>query len=1434
MLMLVAGFASAQSVDLVLNHGQDLPTINATDTVTFTVTVDNSDPGFTADAANVVLDYQISPTDTLVSVTPSTGCSAPDASNAFSCNLGTLLHGTDTSLDIVVRGTGTGVSNFPYVMQTTATVSTSNNDIDPSNNTEQRNVTVNAGTDLGVVLNSSPGMTPSGGAWTHDIVVDNYGPIDATNAVIHLDLPVGVVVQSVPAGCSVAAPGVVCQVGALSVGDSLPLGSIVTQVAVASGSNLSATALIDSLDQYDGNSINQQSTRQVEVTPGSDLSVGLSHTAGTILEGQPFNLTASPAYTGEVPDIPALVIDVDPGLQILSPANFSQNGWSCSVTGQQVSCSGLDVGSMVPGSSQSLGDVSVQVSGATAGSFAANQAQISADYSVKPDSDLSNNVAGTTPVIESANLNVGINKSPPNRNLRTIGAAYPFDYQIRVRNNGNIAFWGDLTWSDNVPAGLTVTAINGPAGWSCSPALPVTGAATIDCVRTYTEGAPLAVNATQDFTVTAYANGAISGNITNQACLTQIDHDLAFLDNVDPAPCNGATINAQALNDSADLRVVKTASAATVNAGEALTYTLRIVNDGPATASDVDLTDAFSALFTGSAGNSFQGATVTNATASGGTCGTSGLAGNVGSRTLSCNFASIPVCSGTDCPSIEVTVLPLGNTSSGVPLVRNNTASAYSNETADPDYGNNPGSVSTTINPLTDLLVSKDVTVWSGNLGTPLEYRLQIENIGASGASGLSLEDVLPHDLTYLSTDPGASASCATEPGANTTTTTGNDEIACTRSTLPRNATWTVTVNTRPNHGIPAGTTLVNSVDAETDTPETDLSNNADTADAEVGEAVVDLAVIKADTPDPVFVGDRVTYSLRIINNGPSVATDATIYDYLPSAGLRYVENSIRFYDVVGTNLVEIDPGDLAGLGISCSKEPNNNDLGTGYPAQSLDNSYLWPMDTGVNPGYLNGVWDPAQGNLVADADLICNMGLLLDGQSRAITYELEADTRGVYFNYAISRSREHRENGVDGPDVVPGNDVTRERTTVRSVPNVGLSKVSSAEQVSLLEPFDFIITASNLHTDELAYFPEVRDTLPAGMELTAPPVLESGAPVGSSCTGVAGDSDFICSLGDGIPPQAEVVIRVPVRVVAGGAQTLINEAFLHLDTDLEFDEEPPAAAEDDDDVVVVVSSLAGRVYHDNDRSGAYTSGNPPIAGVTLTLTGTSLAGDSITRTTVTEPDGTYLFEELPAGSYSVTQTQPGGWIDGPVTQGSEGGSPSVNLVDNVQLPPDTAAVQYDFGEYLADDLDELASISGHVYFDVNDNGQMNDSEPGIADVVVNLWRDGALIATQRTDDDGVYFFENLAPGTYRVTESQPAEWIDARESVGQGATSPGSSPQNDVFDGVELLGGDVAINYNFGELRNVPPIPTIGVYGLMLLVLMMTGLAQRKRRSLS
>jgi hypothetical protein len=110
------------------------------------------------------------------------------------------------------------------------------------------------------------------------------------------------------------------------------------------------------------------------------------------------------------------------------------------------------------------------------------------------------------------------------------------------------------------------------------------------------------------------------------------------------------------------------------------------------------------------------------------------------------------------------------------------------------------------------------------------------------------------------------------------------------------------------------------------------------------------------------------------------------------------------------------------------------------------------------------------------------------------------------------------------------------------------------------------------------------------------------------------------------------------------------------------------------------------------------------------------------------------------------------------------------------------------------------SSLSGLVWEDFNDDGQVDFGEKGISGVAIALTGTDDLgnpvNLSQTTDAAGAYVFLTLRPGTYRVTETQPAGYLQGIDTVG---TSGGSLSATDQFS-VPLGAGVNGLNYNFGE----------------------------------
>ena len=104
--------------------------------------------------------------------------------------------------------------------------------------------------------------------------------------------------------------------------------------------------------------------------------------------------------------------------------------------------------------------------------------------------------------------------------------------------------------------------------------------------------------------------------------------------------------------------------------------------------------------------------------------------------------------------------------------------------------------------------------------------------------------------------------------------------------TLPNGGSVTFTVNATvtATSGSVTNTATVAPPSGVTDL----IPANNSAGDTDTVTPLADLAITKTASPNPVVVGNLLTYTLAVSNAGPSVATNPTVTDALPS-GMTFV-----------------------------------------------------------------------------------------------------------------------------------------------------------------------------------------------------------------------------------------------------------------------------------------------------------------------------------------------------------------------------------------------------------------------------------------------------------------------------------------------------------------------------------------------------------------
>ncbi|NND59514.1 MAG: hypothetical protein HKN49_04525 [Gammaproteobacteria bacterium] len=235
-------------------------------------------------------------------------------------------------------------------------------------------------------------------------------------------------------------------------------------------------------------------------------------------------------------------------------------------------------------------------------------------------------------------------------------------------------------------------------------------------------------------------------------------------------------------------------------------------------------------------------------------------------------------------------------------------------------------------------------------------------------------------------------------------------------------------------------------------------------------------------------------------------------------------------------------------------------------------------------------------------------------------------------------------------------------------------------------------------------------------------------------------------------------------------------------------------------------AELGDRFWLDLNGNGIQDPNEPGIGGVPVDLVDCE-TGD-VLASTITDPNGMYLFADLDAGCYQVLFTPPDQCV---VTQQDQGSDDTDNDADSggltgpVFLGPDESNLTVDGGCYYT------AGLGDFVWLDANMNGAQDDGEPGIEGLTVVLL-DANMVPTGMTTvtgPNGEYEFTGLAPGSYFVQFTAPAGLVfTSQDAVSDDLDSDANSVGK--TDKITLESGEFDPTIDAGVFE--PPMPAISI----------------------
>ena len=842
-----------QSADLSLVKTISDTTPNVGDTITFTITVSNAGPN---DATGVAVSDLVPDGYGSISNISSGGSLA---GSTVSWSGLSVVSGAATvmTFDAVVVSPPADYSNTAEVTasdQLDPDSTPDNDDGDQSEDDEDGADAIPQQSDLSLAKSVSDGTPNVGATVTFTVTASNAGPDDATGVTVVDTVPAGYSAISNVSGSGSAAASTVTWSGL-----SIPSGgsAVLTFDAVVDAPTGAAdeyvnVAEVTASDQFDsdstpGNDDGDQSEDDEDaasvVPQQADLSLikGVSDTTPLVGEIVTFTLTVNNAGPDDATGV--ALSDLVPN-GYASIANVSDGG---SAVGNVVNWTGLTVAA--GGSTSVTFDAEVQ---APPAAFL-NMAEVAASDQFDPDSTPGNDDgdqseddednAGLFPTVIDLSLVKTASDPTPD-----VGDTVTFT--ITLSNAGPDDATG-VTIVDSVPAGYSAVSNVSGSGSAVGSTITWSGLAL---------ASGGSVVSTFDAVVDVPSGGADEYvNVVEVSASDQHDSD-STPGNDDGDQSEDDEDAASVVPQQVDLSLVKSVSDATPNVGDTVTFTVTVSNAGPNDATGVTVVDAvpagYSAISNVSGSGSAVGSTVTWSGLSVSSGGSVTLTFGAVVETPPANYENV----------VEITVADQFDPDS----TPNND---------DGDQSEDDEDSASVVPQQADLSLNKTVSDSTPNVGDTVTFTVTVSNAGPDAATGVTVVDSVPAGYSAISNVSGSGLAAA-----STITWSGLSLPSGGSVTLTFDAVVDAPTGASDEYENLAEIVAADQFDPDSTPDNDDGDQSEDDEDAaSVAPQQVDLSLVKTLSDNAPVVGQTITFTLTISNDGPDDAAGVSVEDAVPN-----------------------------------------------------------------------------------------------------------------------------------------------------------------------------------------------------------------------------------------------------------------------------------------------------------------------------------------------------------------------------------------------------------------------------------------------------------------------------------------------------------------------------------------------------------------------